>query len=112
MTKHLPREIEIRYCARRAKIVEHDRLAVARRLGDPNVSRNDRREDLVAEMLLYFPLDLACQARPAIKHGEYDAFHSKLRIQPLAHEIDGSKDVRQSLHRVVLALERDQHGVG
>src|SRR5262245_37030760 len=109
MTKHLPREIEIRYCARRAKIVEHDRLAVARRFRDPNVSWNDRRQDLVAEMLLHFPLDLARETRPAIEHGQHDTFHSELGIQSLPDVIDGTEDVRQPLHRVVLALERNQY---
>src|SRR5262249_12739356 len=101
MCQDLLGEFEIGERSRGAKVVEHDRLAVTRRLGEPDVSGDDRGEDLAAEMLLDFASYLGGETRPSIEHCEHDTFDPQRRIQSFANETDCSQYVSQSLHGVI-----------
>src|SRR5438093_6842673 len=92
MREHLLGQFEIGDRSRRAQIIEHDRLAVTRCLSEADVPRNDRGQDLAAEMLLDLGLDLGRQTRPAVEHRQHDALHVKGWVQLVPHEPDGLED--------------------
>src|SRR5919197_207664 len=112
MLQHLPRELEISDGAAGAKIVQHDRLAVAGRLAEPYVAWNHRLENFAWEVTTDFVTDLQREARPAIEHREHDSFDREPRVESLANELHRLQQVRQSLERIELALQRDQHAIG
>ena len=57
-------------------------------------------------------LDLVGEVVPAVIHGQEDALPVKVRVKALLDQGDGLQELRETLHRVILALEGDQHGVG
>src|SRR5882724_1045781 len=76
------------------EVVEHDRLAMAWRLGDSYISRNDGLHDLPTQMTLDFGLYLGRQACAAIEHRQHHAFYFEGRIELFLHETDGTEDMR------------------
>jgi hypothetical protein len=89
-----------------------DRLAVGRRFGQADVARHDGLVDLVAEMAFEFAGNLLGQRALAVVHGAQQAFDFEPRIEVVAHLAQGFDEVGQAFQRVVLALHRDQHGIG
>src|SRR3990172_11890544 len=81
MGQDLPCEIEVRERAARPEIVEHDRLAVARRFGQAHVARDDGVEDLAREVAVDLVADLEREARPAVEHPHYDFLHIEPRVE-------------------------------
>src|SRR3989304_2757108 len=81
MGKHLLGQLEVGCRARGAEIVKHDRLAVARRLGDSYVPRDNGLHDLAAQVPLDFVFDLGGEARPAIEHGQDYSLDLQPRIE-------------------------------
>mgnify|MGYP003694637135 CR=1 FL=1 len=55
---------------------------------------------------------LATEIDPRIVHREQHAIDRERWIEILLHEIDGVEQLRDSLQRVVLALDRDDDPVG
>ena len=84
---------------------------MTRRLRQPDVSRNDRLEDLALEEAVDLLLHLTGQARPAVEHGQEDPLDLEARVESLPDEPDRLDEVRQPLERVEFALERNQHRV-
>src|SRR5688572_20054033 len=62
MRKHLLGELQIGNGSGRPQIVEHDRLAMARRLGQPDISGDHSGEDLISQVALHLGFDLSRQA--------------------------------------------------
>src|SRR5215468_597224 len=56
--------------------------------------------------------DLQGHTGAPIKHGEHDASDVKRGVQPLAYEPDRLEQVGESLERIELALERNDHALG
>ena len=96
----------------RVGAVERDRQAVAGGLGQPDVPRDDRVEDPVAEMPSNLRGDVGGQVRPAVEHRQDDALQGERRIEVVADEIDGAEQLGQPFECVVLALERHEDRVG
>src|SRR5690606_4375219 len=91
-----------------ARVVGHHRLAVARRLRDPDVPRNDGGEHTVPEVGADVLLHRIRQAGAPVVHGEEDGGHLERRVEVVLHELDVVGQLLHTLQRVVLALDRDQ----
>src|SRR5882724_10862333 len=87
MSDHLASQVEIGDRAAGSQIVEHDRPAMARRLGEPDVTWNHRLEDFAREVTLHFVADLERETRAAVEHREHDALDRETRVQALTHEL-------------------------
>ena len=92
----------------RGRGVAVDRQAVARRLGQTDAARDDRRVHEPAEVAARLGVDLGGQVGPAVGHGQDDAVDGEARIEVVTDEIDGGEQLGESLECVVLALERDE----
>src|SRR5262245_44049615 len=106
MAQHLPGQIEVSSRTGGPDVVQHHRLAVARRLSQTNVPRNNRIEDLPGKVAIDFFADLERQAGPAVEHGEHDALDIEARVQPLSNELHRLEEVSQAFEGVELALQR------
>ena len=101
--------LEVARGAPRTGIVGHHRLAIARRLGDPDVAGDDRLEHLVAEVVPDVLLDGVGQPGTPVVHGQQDRGDVERRVQVLAYQVDVVDQLVEPFQRVVLALDRDQH---
>src|SRR3954451_22081931 len=59
-------QLEVGVRARGVRVMVDHRAAVARRLADPDVARDDRVEDELGEVLAHLALDVARQSRAAV----------------------------------------------
>ena len=82
------------------------------RLGEADAARDDRLEDRGPEVPSDLRGDIGGQVRAAVVHGQQHAPELESRVQVIANEIERGEQLGQSFQRVVLTLERDQHGVG
>ena len=71
---------EVALRARAAQVVEQHRLAVARRLGQPDVARHGGLEDLVAEVLRDLGAHLVREVHAAVEHREQHAVDREVRV--------------------------------
>src|SRR5579883_2478145 len=109
--QHLAGQAEVRDRAARLAVVEVDRLAVAGRFGEADVARDDRAQQLVAEVLGQLRRDVVRQVVAHVVHGAQQALDLELRIEPRAHRLDRVEQARQAFQREVFALDRNQHAV-
>ena len=56
--------------------------------------------------------DIGGQLGPAVEHRQDDALDREVGVEVVADEIERGEQLGQSFQGVVLALERDEHGVG
>ena len=60
--------------------------------------------------------DLTCnlvtEIVPAVEHGKQDTFNTQARIERSFYQLNGPKQLTQSLHGVVLTLQGDYHCLG
>jgi hypothetical protein len=56
--------------------------------------------------------DLVRELRPSVVHDEHDGGHLQLGIETATDEIDVAEQLPQTLQRVVLALDGDEHLAG
>ena len=61
-----------------------------------------------AEVLARIGRHLAREIQSRVVHRQHHAVDSEGRIHALLHEMHGVQELRESLERVVLALERNQ----
>ena len=80
--------LEVARGAPRTGIVGHHRLAVARRLGDPHVARDDRLQNLVAEVVPDVLLDRVRQPGTPVVHGQQDRGDLERRVEVLPYQVD------------------------
>src|SRR5512145_727603 len=111
MGQDLPRQFEVSNCAAGLEIVKHDRLAVAWRLREPDVTRNHRVEHLPGKVLVHLVTNLERETRPPVEHRQDDARHIETRVEALPNELHGLEQVGETFERVELALERDEHPI-
>jgi hypothetical protein len=93
-------------------VVQHDRLPEARGLREPDVPGHDGLEDLRAEVLACVGRDLLGEVEPVVVHREEHTVDGQSGVDAPLDQVDGVEELRDALERVVLALERDQQGVG
>ena len=94
---------------RSSRVVGHDGLAVARRLGDPHRPRHGRAQHQVPEVGPHLVGHLGGEPGPRVVHGQQDRRHVQLRVEVRPDEIDVAQQLAEALQRVVLALDRDEH---
>src|SRR5262245_35053837 len=111
MAQHLPCQLQVSGGAGGPEVLQHHRLAVARRLRQTNVSRNDRVEDLPWKIAIDLFTDLERKASPAVEHCEDDALDVEAGVQPLSNQLHRLEEVSQTLERIEFALERDENPV-
>src|SRR5215471_10356782 len=113
MVQHLPSQFEVRDGATGPEIVEHYRSAVAGRFREADAAWNDGVEHLPWKISIDLLADLEREARSPIEHREHKSEKIKPRIQLVADELHGFlEEMRESLERVELALQREQHSIG
>ncbi len=108
----LLRHRQVAFRAHRLHIVQQDRLAKTGRLGEAHVARDRNSEHLRAEILLRLVSHLLREIEPRVVHREQHAVDRERGIEVPLHEFDGIEELRETLERVVLALDRNQHAVG
>src|SRR5678816_1812213 len=86
--------------------MEHDRSAEARCFGEPDVTWNDRLEDLARKEPVHLVLDLQSQARPPIEHRQHDPEHVEAGIEAFTNELDRLREMSQPLQGEELTLQR------
>src|SRR5262249_37830515 len=89
--------------------VIEDALAVARRFADVDVARDHGAEYCIVEKPAHLVGHLTPQVEPRVEHGEHDPANFEpmvLSSTRLPRQID---DLRKSLHREILALDRDEY---
>ena len=94
------------------RIVEAYGLAVRGSLGEADVPRDDRPENLVLEVLGDLLDDFLGELGARVVHRKEDAADLEGGIHALLHEADGLKDEREALQGEVLALKRNEDLVG
>src|ERR1700722_9623389 len=77
--QHLAGKSEIGDRAARFAIVQIDRLAMTRRLGQPDVSRNNRTQQLVAEMFAELRGYIVGEIVAHVVHGAQQSFDFQIR---------------------------------
>src|SRR5262249_12593208 len=112
MGNDLLRQPDIRLRSLRSRIVLQSWLAVARRLGQPDVPRHRRRAQLLAEVALQFRRHLLCQVRALVKHRQHYALDLKRRIQPCTYPLYCVQQLTDALEGEVLRLHRNQDRIG
>ncbi len=93
-------------------VVENDRLAVPRRLGEAHIPGDGGLVDLIAEVGPYLVGDLARQIQAAVVHGQQYTGDLQLFVQMPLDEPDRVEQLAQTLQGVVFALNGDEDGVG
>ena len=110
--QHLAGQAHIGLRAGGAEVVEQDRLAVARRLGDADVAGDDGLVDLVAEEAARVGGDQVGEVVAAVEHGQHDPLQHQRRVEAAFDDVDRAHELADALEREELALKRHQHGIG
>ena len=104
----LPGRLEVGQGTRRAGVVRHHGLLIARRLGDPYRAGDRRFQHLVGEVGAHLVGHAGRQPGPGVVHGEQDGGHLQAGVEVRAHHLHRAQQLAHPLQRVVLALDRDQ----
>src|SRR2546430_11769404 len=112
MVQLLPSQFEVCGGATGLEIVHHNGPAVAGRFRETDVAGNHGVELLPRKVSVDLIADQEGEARTAVEHREQDPEEVETRIQLLSNKLHGLlEQMGQSLERVELALERDEHSV-
>ena len=84
---------------------------MAGRLGQTDVARNDRREDLAGKVPPHLLCHLIGEIRAAVVHRQQHAEHADAWVQPPLDGAQRGHQVAQALQREIFALHGDQHAV-
>src|SRR2546422_391060 len=103
MLHDLPGKFEVTRCPSAFRVVKQDRFSITRRFGQPDVSGNQRVEDLVAEKILQVVPDLVREVCPLVEHGQEDPFHGEPRVVRAADPKQRVKELGNALQGEVLA---------
>src|SRR5256885_546173 len=85
---------------------------MARRLSQPDVARHSRAAKLLAKKVLELSHDLLRQVGALVEHCQHYAFNAQLWIEPGAYAFNRVQQLADTFEGKVLALHRNQHGVG
>src|SRR5581483_10299904 len=85
---------------------------MAWRFCQTNVTRDCRREQLVAEKLLQLGRDLLREVGPIIEHRQQNAFNFDLGIEGTANSLDCVEQLRNSLEREIFRLHGYENRIG
>src|ERR1035437_10211019 len=73
-------KIQVAGCALAFRVVEKNRFAETRRLGQADVARNDGGKNLVAEKVAQVVAHLARKIGAIVVHGQQNSFHCQLGV--------------------------------
>jgi hypothetical protein len=85
---------------------------VTRSLAKPDISRDHRLINLVAQHAANFVHDLLREVGAVVVHRHHDTIDGQVWVEPFANQRDRFHQLRNSLEGQVLALDGDQHGIG
>src|SRR6185369_1426127 len=106
------RERAIGFGAARLGVVENHWHAVARRLAESHVTRDDGAEDFLLEKIPDVARDLLSQVRALVEHREQHAVDVEPGVEGRANAAHRADEIGEPLEREVLAVQRNQHRVG
>ena len=86
--------------------------AVAGRLADAGVARDDRVEDHVAEVALQLLINLVGEPETGVIHGEQEALDAQAGIELGLDDADGVEQLADALQCEILGLDRNDDAVG
>src|SRR5207302_10143995 len=104
---HLLGELAVGRGARRAAVVLEDADAAGARLGKAHRLADHGVEDHVAETLAHPGEDLLAVQRATTMHGADHAEHVQLRVELVAHALDGLHQRTHPVEGEELDLQRD-----
>ena len=110
--EHFAREGEIRFGAARFDVVENHGHAVARRLAEADVARDDGAKHFLLEELPHVGRDLLSEIRALVEHREQHAFDVERRVERGADAAHRADEIGEAFEREVLAVQRNQDRVG
>jgi len=84
---------------------------VARRLCKADRAWYSSSVDEVAKVAFNLAHHIATELRAWIEHGQQEAVDLEVWVQPITDQADCCHQLGEPLQRVVLALNRDEHGV-
>src|SRR4030042_6474964 len=93
-------------------IVKEDGLPIAGSFAQSNISRDDCPEYLFFKVFSHFLGDLVSEIISAVEHGEKNSLDLQSWIQGLFDQANRLEKLPQSFQGVILALKRDDHGMG
>src|SRR5436190_238084 len=93
-------------------VVKQNGLAVTWRFAKPNVARNDRGQDLIAEKLLEVGHDLVGEVGAFVVHRQEDAFNFETGIGDFADLLNGFHQLGNALEGEILALNGNKDAIG
>ena len=88
----------------RCDVVKNDRLAKAGCLGESDIAWNDSFKDFRAEVFTRLCSDLAGKIQARVVHRQQHAIDGQGLVHAPLHEVHRIEQLRQTLERVVLAL--------
>src|SRR5579859_3320135 len=105
---YLPWELNVSLGTFTMNVVEHDRLAVTGRFGQPNISRNYAFEYLSSEKTSEIRSDLAGERSPIVIHGQDDSLDGQIRVELPPNSHQRIQKFGNALKSQIFALNRDQ----
>src|SRR6185436_14481074 len=112
MLQNLPSQFSVTVSTGAVRIVQDDGLAERRGLAELHVTRDDASVDSLREELPRLISDLLGEVEPGIEHGQQHSLDPETRIELLLYPSNRSQQLGQPLESQVLALKRDQDGIG
>src|SRR5208282_3042230 len=105
---HLTRELDIARRPSAMYVIENNRLAMARCLGQSHVARNHCLEDLLAEKASEIRADLLGECGSLVVHVQQDPFDAEIAVQRPANSHQRVNQFRNPFKGQVLALDWHQ----
>src|SRR2546425_5840493 len=109
MIDYLARKVHVAHRSGTGGIVDDDRFAEARRFTQSNVSRDHGVIDALGEVASGLVHHLLREIQSIVVHRQEHALDLERGIESLLDESYRAEQVTESLQRVVLALDRNQH---
>ena len=106
------REREVGFGAARFHVVEDRGHAVARRFAEPDVARDDGVVDALLEERADVAGDLLAEVGALVVHRQQHAGDVERRVERGADAAQRRDEIGEPFEREVLAVERNEHGVG
>src|SRR3954471_2609090 len=111
-TAYLLSQLAVRNRTPRGRIEHNHGLPERGRLRKADGPRHDAPADGGAEMLPYFPGHLLGQPGAGVIHRQHDVAELESRVEVLLDELHVLEELPQTLERVVLALDGNEHLAG
>jgi hypothetical protein len=105
-------ELDIAFCAARARVIGQDRLSEAGGFGQADAAGDDTGKNLVCEELFEVGCDLAGEVGAVIEHGQENAFDVEGMAKGIANAVDCIHELGNPFKGKELALDRHEDRIG